>query len=200
MLRYATIDRPLGGHAEAEIVVQRSRFLAHVARVDDETAARDVIVAVRERHRDARHHCTAFVLGADRALRRSNDDGEPSGTAGRPILDAIDGRRLSDVVVVVSRWFGGTLLGTGGLTRAYGDAAAAALDAAGVRRRESWTEVVIGATHAEAGALEHQLRQLGRLIDVTYGDEVRFRLAVRDESELERIDFVVAGPWWTDVQ
>ena len=108
-------------------MVLRSRFLAHVARAETEAAARAVIAEARAAHHDARHHCSAFVLGADAMLRRSNDDGEPSGTAGRPMLDVLGGRGLSDVVVVVTRWFGGTLLGTGGLTRAYGDATAAAL-------------------------------------------------------------------------
>lgn len=195
---YLTINRDLGGRAEAEIVVQRSRFLATTCRVEDEPHARDVIESVRARHHDARHHCTAFVLGADSMLRRSNDDGEPSGTGGRPILDAITGRSLSDVVVVVTRWFGGTLLGTGGLTRAYGDAAAAALDAAGVRRRELWHRVIVDASHADAGALENRLRHLGKVIDVSYASAVTFTLAVRDPSDLDRTPHRAAGTLWFD--
>lgn len=198
MARYRTIDRDLGGTVEAEIVVQRSRFLAQACRVESEDAARTFIAEIRARHHDARHHCTAFVLGADGSLRRSNDDGEPSGTAGRPILDSIVGRDLSDVVVVVTRWFGGTLLGTGGLTRAYADATAAVLADAGIRERELWHQVRIRADHAEAGELEHRLRQRGTMVDVAYGVDVTFVLAVRDVGVLDRIEYQTTGSVWQD--
>lgn len=199
MNSYRTIDVGIGDVVEAEIVVQRSRFLAQATRVESEPLAREFIAGVRARHHDARHHCTAFVLGPEASLRRSNDDGEPSGTAGRPILDAISGRELSDVAVVVTRWFGGTLLGTGGLTRAYGDAAAAVLDVAGTREREQWQTVVVRAEHAQAGALEHRLRHLGRVNAVEYGAEVCFTVAVRDFAVLDRIDFEHRGFVWQDV-
>ena len=127
--------RTLAATGVAEIEVSRSRFLAEASRVETEEDARAAIVRVRRAHPDARHHCTAFVLGPRREIERSNDDGEPSGTAGAPILDTLRGADLTDAVVVVTRWFGGTLLGTGGLARAYGDAARAALEAAGIRRR-----------------------------------------------------------------
>lgn len=198
MSTYRTIDLDPGGVVEAEIVVQRSRFLARACRVEDEPAARQFIASVRAQHHDARHHCTAFVLGADRNLRRSIDDGEPSGTAGKPILDAISGRDLSDVVVVVTRWFGGTLLGTGGLTRAYGNATATVLELAGARERELWQRVSIKASHVEAGVLENRLRHLGQMVDVEYGTDVHFTLAVRDLALLDRIEFVPVGTLWQD--
>ncbi len=198
MNTYRTVDVDLGGVVEAESVVQRSRFLAQVCRVEDEAAARAFIAAIGARYHDARHHCTAFVLGPVGDVRRSNDDGEPAGTAGRPILDAISGRDLSDVVVVVTRWFGGTLLGTGGLTRAYADAAGAALDAAGARERELWQQVLARAAHAEAGALENRLRQLGQMKDVNYGAEVQFTIAVRDLADLDRIEFELLSAVWQD--
>ena len=123
----------LAGPAIAEIEVKRSRFLCELTPVgagDDEAsevAARAVVEAARKQHWDARHHCSAFVLGPQRQVRRSNDDGEPSGTAGAPMLEALVASGLSDVVAVVTRWFGGTLLGAGGLVRAYGDVVRAAL-------------------------------------------------------------------------
>ena len=122
--------------ATAEIEVKRSRFRSRVVRVETEEAARAVIAEERRVYGTAGHHCSAFVLGPTAATVRSNDDGEPSGTAGPPILDALRGEDLSDVVAVVTRWFGGTLLGTGGLVQAYGDATRAALVPAGtcVRR------------------------------------------------------------------
>ncbi len=198
MTGYRTVDLGLGEVADAEIVVQRSRFLARVCRVEDEPSARQFIADIRAQDHDARHHCAAFVIGADSALRRSNDDGEPSGTAGRPILDAIIGRELSDAVIVVTRWFGGTLLGTGGLTRAYGDATAAVLDSVGFRERILWQLVSIHAPHAEAGPLENRLRQLGQMMDVSYGDHVTFRLAIQDLGVLDRIDYEHLGVTWQD--
>ena len=128
--RYRTVARS----AVAETEVKRSRFLCRVERVESEEAARAVVDRARKEHWDARHHCSAFVLGPDGAVQRSSDDGEPSGTAGAPMLEVLRGREVSDVVAVVTRWFGGTLLGAGGLVRAYGDAVRAGLDAAGVRR------------------------------------------------------------------
>ena len=104
---YLTVARS----GSAEIEVKRSRFLARVERVETEAAARAVVEAARKEHWDARHHCSAFVLGPDAGVQRSNDDGEPSGTAGAPMLEVLRGRELSDVVVVVTRWFGGVLLG-----------------------------------------------------------------------------------------
>ncbi|GAA1964816.1 hypothetical protein GCM10009817_00720 [Terrabacter lapilli] len=131
-LRYLTLAAP----ATAELEVRRSRFICDVAPASSEEAARAFVEQVRSTSRDARHHCTAYVLGADGATLRSNDDGEPSGTAGAPMLDVLRGRGLTDVVAVVTRWFGGTLLGTGGLIRAYGDAVSLALDGATVVARE----------------------------------------------------------------
>ena len=127
---YRTIAAPVSATIEA----RRSRFLADLARAPTEEEARAVIDAARRAHHDARHHCSAFILGVDGRVERSNHDGEPSGTAGAPMLEVLRGSGLSDVVVVVTRWFGGTLLGTGGLIRAYSDAVAAALTHVTVHR------------------------------------------------------------------
>lgn len=121
-------------YAVTEIKVRGSRFIAEALPVADESAAEEHVESVRRREFSASHHCTAFRIGADARLFRYNDDGEPSGTAGQPILRQIEGRNLTDTLVVVTRYFGGTKLGTGGLMRAYGDAAAAALDAAGEKK------------------------------------------------------------------
>ena len=110
-----TSYRTVARDGSAEIVVSRSRFRCTVARASDEVGARTFVEAIRREHWDARHHCVAYVLGPDRRLEQSSDDGGPPGTGGPPILDVIRGRELSDVVAVVSRWFGGTLLGTGRL-------------------------------------------------------------------------------------
>lgn len=142
----------------AEIEVRRSRFLATVHPVTDEDEAAAIVADVRRAHHDARHHATALVLGPDGRRERSNDDGEPSGTAGAPMLAVLRGAALTDVVAVVTRWFGGTLLGTGGLTRAYGDAVAAALAVAERRSRLTMAVLVLRVGHDHAGRVEHRLR------------------------------------------
>lgn len=162
--------------ATAEIEVKRSRFFCRVARVESEEDARAVIAEERRAYGTAGHHCSAFILGPDAGTLRSNDDGEPSGTAGPPILDALQGAQLSDVVAVVTRWFGGTLLGTGGLVQAYGDATRAALAVAGSRRRELRQRLETTVDFAIAGRLEDQLRRLGT-VEVDY-DTGRPRMQV----------------------
>jgi uncharacterized YigZ family protein len=146
------------GPVRAEIEVTRSRFIADLAPVPDADAAGEVVGAARREFHAARHHCSAWVLGPEGELVRANDDGEPAGTAGAPMLAVLRGAGLTDVVAVVTRYFGGTLLGAGGLVRAYGDAVAAAV--AEVRRvpRRVVTEVEVRAGHADAGRVEHLLR------------------------------------------
>ena len=203
---YLTVARP----ARAEIDVKRSRFLCRIERVATEEQARAVVEQERKTHWDARHHCSAFVLGPSAEVQRSSDDGEPSGTAGAPMLEVLRGRDLSDVVAVVTRYFGGVLLGAGGLVRAYSDAVRAGLDEAGVRDRRLLRLHDVEVPHADAGKLEHGLRAHGvAVLDVEYGAQVRLRLAVPAEdagrlprllAELSGGDLVphAAGTEWVD--
>ncbi|WP_341925727.1 YigZ family protein [Nocardioides psychrotolerans] len=177
---------------QAEIEVKRSRFLCTVARVEDEAAARAVVDGLRKQHHDARHHCSAFVLGPDGAVERSSDDGEPSGTAGAPMLEVVRGAGVSDVVAVVTRWFGGTLLGAGGLVRAYGDAVRAGLDAAGTQRRSLVQELLLEVDHADAGRVESELRTRGvAVLDSDYAGAVTLRLGVAP-ADVRRLHALVA--------
>ena len=128
-----TVDdtyRTIAGHASAEIVVKASRFLAEAIPVESVEGAEAGLDVVRKREHTASHHCYAYRIGYDAETFRYSDDGEPSGTGGPPILRHIDGRSLTNLIVVVTRYYGGTNLGTGGLIRAYGDAAAVSLDRA----------------------------------------------------------------------
>ena len=169
----------IAGQASAEIVVSRSRFLCELERVDDELSARGVIEQARRAHWDARHHCSAFILGLDRSVERSSDDGEPPGTGGAPMLEVLRGRELSDVVAVVTRWFGGTLLGTGGLSRAYADAVRAALDLATVVQRVEQELCEVTVDLAAAGRLEHELRSRGtKVLSTEYTDVATLSIAV----------------------
>ena len=108
--------------AEAEIVEKKSRFIAQVEVVSSEEEAYAFIEKIKKKHYDARHNCFAFSIGDEMPLLRFSDDGEPQGTAGKPILEVINGSEIHNICVVVTRYFGGTLLGTGGLVRAYTEA------------------------------------------------------------------------------
>ncbi|WOQ16696.1 IMPACT family protein [Raineyella sp. W15-4] len=171
-----------------ELEVKRSRFITLLRRVDDEAAARGLLAEARDIFPDARHHCSAWVISVPDAqpLWHSSDDGEPSGTAGRPMLDILLGSGLTDVAAVVVRYFGGTLLGTGGLVRAYSDAVAAALARAPRVRlvtSELWTLLL---PHADAGRVESELRGRGVAVhEVAYvADGVRLTLAGQDREGL----------------
>jgi len=203
---YLTIARD----GQAEIEVKRSRFLCTLARVEDEQAARAVVERLRRQHWDARHHCSAFVLGPEGAVERSSDDGEPAGTAGAPMLEVLRGRGVTDVVAVVTRWFGGTLLGAGGLVRAYGDAVRAGLDASGTLRRDLLRELTLELGHADAGRVESELRARGvSVLESEYAAAVTLRLGV-PVADVERLhalvaeltggtaEAVVAGERWVD--
>ncbi len=168
---------------QAEIEVRRSRFNCTLERVETEADAREVVGRLRRAHPGARHHCSAFVLGAGSEIQRSSDDGEPSGTAGAPMLQVLRGHEVSDVVAVVTRWFGGVLLGTGGLSRAYGDAVVAALEQVGIRRRELIQEVTLSLDHASAGRVESELRTRGlTVLGAEYAATAVLRLGVRPDQ------------------
>lgn len=184
-----TAPRPATiAHAvDHEIVIKKSRFIAHVAPVSSPEEADAVIAAVRRRAWDARHNCSAQVTGpwGDRA--RSSDDGEPSGTAGVPMLEVIKRRELTDLVAVVTRYFGGVKLGAGGLGRAYSSAVSEALDHAALVDRRLLSGVEVACAHAEAGRFENLLRDWVRGRDAVldapaYGSRVVFSLWVSPED------------------
>lgn len=156
-LTLARIDQP-----EIGLEAKRSHFLGRAARTDTEEEARAFIARIRSTYPDARHHCSAFILSptGSRPVERSSDDGEPSGTAGQPMLEVLRGTGVTNATVVVTRYFGGTLLGTGGLVRAYSEATRQALAAASwveLRARHLWE---VRMPIAQAGRLEADLRAL----------------------------------------
>ncbi|WP_442892891.1 IMPACT family protein [Arthrobacter sp. USHLN218] len=185
---YTTID----GEHRHEVEIKRSRFITVLRRVETEEAARELVAGLRKEFHDARHHCSAFILGPDRGVQRSNDDGEPSGTAGIPMLEALAKREtapgvtdLSDVAAVVVRYFGGILLGAGGLVRAYSDSVSQALSGARLVRREHLQLVSVPAGHAAAGRLENELRGAGvQVLGTDYlSDGARIQVALPDSPE-----------------
>ena len=140
-----------GEYGEAELVEKRSRFIGQVWRVETEEEARERVEQVRKKYHDARHHCWCYLLREGGVLRYS-DDGEPQGTAGQPMLNVFQKEGVANAVCVVTRYFGGILLGAGGLTRAYGSTAKLALDGAGLCRMRLWASLLV---EKSGGAVEN---------------------------------------------
>jgi uncharacterized YigZ family protein len=190
---YRTILAPV----QTELEIKRSRFLCFLFPAESNDTARDRIRHVRALHPKARHHCTAFVLGSRAELQRTNDDGEPSGTAGAPMLDALVSAELNDVVAVVVRYFGGVLLGAGGLTRAYRAAVAEAISAATVVVREQRLTVAVTTDYAAAAQIEAAAaREAWVVSGADYGADVTIRLGISPETYNEvstRIAELTAG-------
>ncbi|MFE4463515.1 IMPACT family protein [Oerskovia sp. NPDC056781] len=189
----STIARPV----EHELVVKRSRFLTLLHPVESVAEAESVIARVRKEHWDARHHCTALVVGTHADQQRSSDDGEPSGTAGIPMLEVLRHRHVTDLVAVVTRYFGGVLLGAGGLVRAYSNAVSETLDLAPVLRRAIMVEVTVDVPHAEAGRIGNILHEWcqthGAVLEgADYAAVATFRLLV-PPGHLAELDADVAS-------
>lgn len=179
----ATIARAV----DHELVIKKSRFIAHVAPVSSSEDADAVIDAVKKRAWDAGHNCSAQVTGPLGERARSSDDGEPSGTAGVPMLEVLRRRDLTDVVAVVTRYFGGIKLGAGGLVRAYSSAVSEALDHAALVDRRLLTGVEVQVSHADAGRFDNLLREWVRdrtavLEEPAYGSSAVFTLWVEPEG------------------
>jgi len=178
--------------------VTRSRFIATLAPARDLDAVDEVVARVRREFHDARHHCTALVLGPDGQQQRSSDDGEPAGTAGAPMLSVLRGEELTDVVAVVTRYFGGTLLGAGGLVRAYGGAVSAACARARRLARRRVQIVRVEVPLAEAGRIEHLLHRFADDVGVPVEPGVytatgaRFHLAVPEGGAVEELERLMA--------
>ncbi|CEP68843.1 Ribosomal protein S5 domain 2-type fold [Moorella glycerini] len=173
---YLTVAR----EATAEIKIERSRFIGHAREVDSEAAAREFIARVQAEHRQATHNCFAYRLGMGKQeIAYYSDAGEPSGTAGRPILGAISSLGLTNVAVVVTRYFGGKKLGVRGLIEAYGQAARRVLEEAGSIRRVVTRELELTCSYAELDQLLYQIQSHGgKVIETEYGSEVRLKVAV----------------------
>ncbi len=177
----------VAGTTVHELVIKKSRFIARAVHVESVAEADAVVAAVRKEFWDARHSCVALVVGTHADQQRSSDDGEPSGTAGIPMLEVLRHRGMTDVVTVVTRYFGGILLGAGGLVRAYSSAVSETLDRAPIVRRALLDEVLVDVPHAEAGRIEHVLRDWvthhdAVLEDVAYAATVTFTLLVPARS------------------
>lgn len=177
---YRTIEK----EASAEIVEKKSRFIAELYPAASEEEALGILEKIKKRYWDARHHCWAFVIGEDRLQERCSDDGEPSGTAGKPILEVIRGAQLRNVLLVVTRYFGGTLLGTGGLVRAYTSSAKEAVESAEIVVKISGYKLEIKTDYTGLGKIQYLLAQQGiDVVDTEYAEQVVLTILIAKEAE-----------------
>lgn len=180
-----------------EIEEKKSRFIAHVAPVGTEEEALAFIEAKKKQFWDARHNCYAYVLGEQAQTMRFSDDGEPTGTAGRPILEVLVGSGIRNIIVVVTRYFGGTLLGTGGLVRAYTKAAQAGIAASVVRTMCCGFEMSIVTDYNGIGKVQYLLGAKGiSTEDADYGEQVTVRVNIpyeEKDSVIREITDATAG-------
>lgn len=170
------------------IVEKKSRFIASLQPAASEEEAFAFIEATKKKYWDAKHNCTAMVIGGHAGITRCSDDGEPSGTAGRPMLEVLTGEGLRDVVVVVTRYFGGTLLGTGGLVRAYSQAVKEGLKNCETATLREGRKVKLAMAYNDYGKVEHFCRTEGQTMeDVVYQENVSVVLTIPSEYYENRI-------------
>lgn len=166
---------------------KKSRFLAACYRIENEEDAAGFIEAAKKKYWDARHNCYAYVLGANNELMRFSDDGEPSGTAGKPILEVLTARGIHNCLIIVTRYFGGTLLGTGGLVRAYQKSSIDAVDNSILARRTKGSRITISTDYSSAGKIQYAAQQNGwMLTDTIYAADVSLVIEV-PMPERERV-------------
>ncbi len=169
--------------AEGEIVEKKSRFIATLRPVKTEEEAVAFFNEMKKKYWDARHNCTAFVLGPKQELTRSSDDGEPSGTAGRPMLDVLVKEGITDVAVVVTRYFGGVLLGTGGLVRAYQQAVSEGLRYCEVIEKKKGMKLSVQTDYNGLGKLQYLFAQEAiPVLDTSYTDQVVIQIIVEEDQ------------------
>jgi len=162
-----------------------SKFISFAIPVSSVDEARDTIATYTNRYHDARHVCWAYMIGTDRSQFLSSDNGEPSGTAGKPILGQINSFGLTNIVIIVVRYFGGTLLGTGGLVRAYSDAVKTALETAVLGEARTMRRYSLTVPYALSGRIENWISQRGELLDTLYEETVTYEFLVPDPIEPE---------------
>ncbi|MCC5803177.1 YigZ family protein [Rossellomorea vietnamensis] len=180
------------GFGENEINIDRSRFITYVNRVETEEEAQEFIASIKKKHHDANHNCSAYMIGEQNMIQKANDDGEPSGTAGVPMLEVLKKRDLKDTVVVVTRYFGGIKLGAGGLIRAYGRAVSEGLNATGIVERRLMRVMKTKIDYTWLGKVENEVRSSHyQLKGIHYLDAVEVDVYVEEASKQKFSDWMI---------
>ncbi|RWZ55044.1 YigZ family protein [Halobacillus fulvus] len=172
------------GHEE--VTIQKSRFIGYVKRCETEEEAQAFINEIKTKHKDATHNCSAYMIGEHDLIQKANDDGEPSGTAGVPMLEVLKKKGLKDTAVVVTRYFGGIKLGAGGLIRAYGGTASEAINKTGIVRRQLMKEMKVTIGYTLLGKVENVVRQSPYTLEtINYMENVELLIYVESGQEEE---------------
>lgn len=173
---------------QGEIIEKKSRFIANVSKATSEEEAIAFIEQMKKKYWDARHNCSAFSVGVEQPVYRCSDDGEPSGTAGKPMLEVILGEEIHNIVVVVTRYFGGTLLGTGGLVRAYTQAVQAGIENSEIIEKTQGTRTIFCTNYTDLGKVQYILASENVIVEETeYADQVIIHTVLSMDSK-ERIE------------
>ncbi len=179
MSEYKIVAKPGVG----EFVDKKSRFIAHVYAIDSEEQAQGYIEELKKKYWDARHNCYGYVIGKNNETQRFSDDGEPSGTAGKPILEVIKGNDIHNVLIVVTRYFGGTLLGTGGLIRAYTKSSQEGIENASIVRKVQGIRTKIETDYNGIGKIQYIAASMGiKNMDTIYTEKVIIDITVKKED------------------
>ena len=185
--RYLTV-KPEGSD---EQIIQKSRFIGYVKRTETEEEAQQFIQSIKKKHADATHNCSAYMIGEHDQIQKANDDGEPSGTAGVPILEVLKKRGLKDTTVVVTRYFGGIKLGAGGLIRAYASTTTLAVNTTGVVERRLMQEYKVTIDYPLLGKIENEIQKTNFLLDhVEYTDKVTLHIFVNSDEADEFVGWI----------
>ncbi|MDO5100437.1 MAG: YigZ family protein [Eubacteriales bacterium] len=178
------MKRKVYKNGQAELVEKKSRFIAYVFAVRHEEEAQTILAAHRKEYWDARHHCYAYILDGANPVMRFSDDGEPSGTAGKPILEVMQHAEVENTLVIVTRYFGGVLLGAGGLVRAYTKATVLGLEAAVLATVAEGRSGLLVCDYEQSGKLQYHLaEQQIQITDTEYGQEVTYHLLFLPDQE-----------------
>jgi len=174
-----------------EIVINKSRFIGTAAPVENEEQAIEFIDGIRKEFKDSSHNCYAYVIGENKNIQRYSDDGEPSGTAGMPILNVLSQEGLVNTAVVVTRYFGGVLLGTGGLARAYAKGCKIALENGIIVDKNLYYDVSFNLDYTLLGKMENELLKNGFIVkDKIYSENVGFKLIVKEDETDKIVDLI----------
>lgn len=180
-MEFVTIQRDI----ETEIVEKKSKFIANLIPIETVQEAEDIIKEIRKKYHDARHHCIAYrILEENQIIEKSSDDGEPSGTAGAPMLNILQKNQLANVLIVVTRYFGGILLGTGGLVRAYSDALLKAIKESVLLKKVKGIEMLVKVDYANFDNFQYYSKNNNIFItNVEYGEEISCKIELEEEKK-----------------
>ncbi len=177
------IFKSVAAQSQTETIIKKSKFITRVFPVDTEEQAEGILQEIREQHKDATHNVYVWQIGVTKTVQRCSDDGEPGGTAGRPVLEVIKQNDLVNVLVIVTRYFGGIKLGAGGLIRAYSQAAREGIDAAGLVEKALHGKYRVTVDYPFLGQVQSVLEKLGKIEDIAFGEKVSLIILVCGQAE-----------------